>query len=293
MGLIPKIEIRQDSPFFIYLKDVTPNYSAENPGGYGTPNALVTDTDKVRIELTYPNGASVTFEALYKRGDADWKIDYSDLQNIQKNIDSGCTTCGEDFEITETIFPSGCYKIKYKVIGYGKKIVEKSNYFLSIIGNPTDHIWVKVNGVFLDVTIAGDWLGNNFQWSSLATFDEHIEYELRSGSTVKQYGTVTKNGLGQFQTQIGTDFVVLGETAQSFVLTYNEVTKYHELMFKVLGLGEEVCYDFFSDPCARGSDMSELILIKSKLDLLNGETDCVYVSDLLKRINILIKSVEE
>lgn len=293
MGLIPQISIHQNSGSSFFIKDITPDYSVDNPGGYGTPNPSISNTDKVRIELTYPNSATVNFEALYKRGDPDWEVNFRDLQNITKIGTGGCASCGDTVESVNDLFPSGCYKIKYKVLGYGTKIVERSNYTLSIIGSPTDSVWVKSNGTFLNVTIAGTWLGNNFQWSSLNTFTEYTDFEVRSGSVIKQNGTVTRQGLGVYNTVVLSDFVVLGETTKSFVLTYNEESKYHNLVYKVLDIENENCYNFFSDYCGRGQKLYELTVLKSKLDLIKGETDdCVYVSDLLKRINVLIKSIE-
>lgn len=300
MALVPSIEVYQNDPGFFFIKETTPDYSALNPGGYGVPNRhgvpnpVLSMVDKIQVELTYPSGSTVTFEAIYKRGDADWKVNFSDLQNISTLVESGCDTCITPPEKSTGPFPSGCYKLKYKVMGFGIKIVEQSNYSLSLIGNPlTDSIWVKKDGVFFDVTGIGTWVGNNFQWSALATFNEYVEFELRAGAAIKQFGTVTKVGLGIFQTNVGTDFVVLGETVKHFALIYNEVKKYHDTVYRVLGIGKESCYDFFSDPCDRGSDLSELVIIKSKLDLISGEKDdCVYISSLLKRINVLFKSID-
>lgn len=294
MALIPSVEIYQNDPGFFFIKETTPDYSASNPGGYGAPNPTLAMVDKIQVELTYPSGSTVTFEAIYKRGDADWKVNFSDLQNISTIVESGCDTCISPVEKSVGPFPSGCYKMKYKVLGFGIKVVERSNYSLSIIGNPlTDSIWIKKDGVFVDVTGLGTWLGNNFQWSALNTFNEYIEYELRNGVAIKEFGITTKVGLGTFQTNVSTDFVVLGETIKSFALIYNEVKKYHDVTYKVLGIGKESCYDFFSDPCDRGADLAELVIIKSKLDAISGEKDdCVYISAVLKRINVLFNSIE-
>lgn len=138
--LLLDFQITQKDDKSLIFKDITPEYSAQTPNGYGGLNALPSEIIEAVITLDFGGNRGIfNITTTYIKGRPDLVIKAEDLP-AAKPIEHGCTDCDpypygcdscDDSRPIErdcnghlTGFPSGCITVRYEVFTFNS-VTEK------------------------------------------------------------------------------------------------------------------------------------------------------------------------
>ena len=128
--LYPEFQITQVECNELIIKDITPAYSPQYPGGYGALNVDADRIVKIIVTLDFGRGQSFDIEAVYNQTLPDLVIKSEDIPfyspadvpcNDCNPSPCGCEGCGDHSIIeanchgTLVTFPSGCITVKFEL----------------------------------------------------------------------------------------------------------------------------------------------------------------------------------
>ncbi|MGG7664074.1 hypothetical protein [Dyadobacter sp. BHUBP1] len=122
--LLPDFTVSQPECNQLVLRDVTPSYSVDYPGGYGAVNIDANQIVWAKIGLDMGGNGYYELEKVYNQTLGDWVINAGDIPLEQPAAASGCEEC-QGFEQAQTdchgfmsAFPEGCITLRYEVFSF-------------------------------------------------------------------------------------------------------------------------------------------------------------------------------
>lgn len=121
--LLPQIEITQKECNQLIIKDITPDYSPDYPGGYGGPNIEAENIVWTEVTLQFSKDEGYNIGRDYNATKMPWELFAFEIPTGAMSATSGCLSCGDKKVIISdngflSTYPTGCIDVKYEVFSF-------------------------------------------------------------------------------------------------------------------------------------------------------------------------------
>lgn len=173
--------------------------------------------------------------------------------------------------------------------------VLKCDYYLTHKIWPGQHVFVRKNGGYYDVTDEGVVVGNNFTWSKSQTTDSYTSWELRgSDGNIVDFGTLDKLSCTVDEYSETSDDPTL-VAAKTYIIPLTAVVekKMSDLAYTLVI--ENPCETTLRAGMSKSDGYNLFALARAKLLAIknNPTCGCDCVSDTVATLNDIIDSINQ